>query len=552
MHAIDHSHRGIARRIGRDAAPDRPRARPAAAATLLAVTAALAAPASAQPFANAKNASSNYTNASLAPRGACEQLASFKTDELVSIAARPIAAEGASPAHCRVSGTLAPEIAFEVNLPQLWNGRLYMIGNGGLAGEGPDDPGRAAQRGSALANGFAMASTNTGHDARKEPSGTFVLSNPQKAVDYAHRAVHLTAVTAKAVANEYYAKPVERAYWNSCSNGGRQGLIEAQRYPQDFDGIVANAPWVEQTGFTVGALWNQRAVTQNPLSADELALVAKQVMAKCDAVDGLADGLIDDPRNCAFDPARDVPSCPAAGDSGECLTPGQADTVAKIYGGVVSGGKPWFPGFMLGSEALVTGPNGTASGWTNLIVPGQPGAKPADFGLAEGVMRYLVFTPPRPDYDTGTFDFDRDVGMLDRWGKLANANDPDLAKFRDRGGKVLMTYGWADAILQPLMGVDYYERAVAKNGPKTTDFLRLFMVPGMAHCAGGLGPDQNDAVTAVIDWVETGAAPDSLVASKIVGGRVVRSRPLCPYPQVARYRGEGSIDDAANFRCVAP
>ncbi len=219
----------------------------------------------------------------------------------------------------------------------------------------------------------------------------------------------------------------------------------------------------------------------------------------------------------------------------------------------MSGGKPWFPGFMLGSEALVTGPNGsTASGWTNLIVPGQPDAKPADFGLAEGVLRYLVFTPPQPDYDFRRFDFDRDVGLLDRWGKLANANDPDLSKFRARGGKLLMTYGWSDAILQPLMGVSYYERAVEKNGPNTTDFFRLFMIPGMAHCAGGVGPDQNDAVTAVVDWVERGVAPDSIVASKLVDGKAVRSRPLCPYPQVARYRGEGSVDDAANFRCVTP
>ena len=278
--------------------------------------ATLSAPAGAQPFANAKSSRSGYTSAAFAPRGTCEALAGFRANELVvdervGVAARAIAADGATPEHCRVSGTLSPEIAFEVNLPARWNGRLYMIGNGGLAGEAPDDPGRAAQRVSALAHGFVMASTNTGHDARKEPSGTFVLSNPQKAVDYAYRAVHVTAVTAKAVANAYYAKPVDRAYWNSCSNGGRQGLIEAQRYPEDFDGIVANAPWVEQTGFIVGALWNQRAVTDNPLSADKVALVAKHVMATCDAVDGLTDGLIDDPRNCAFDPARDVPSCPA-------------------------------------------------------------------------------------------------------------------------------------------------------------------------------------------------------------------------------------------------
>ena len=208
---------------------------------------------------------------------------------------------------------------------------------------------------------------------------------------------------------------------------------------------------------------------------------------------------------------------------------------------------------MYGSEAMGPGPSGTAaSGWLNLIVSRQADAKPADFSLAESTMKYLVFPQPKPDYDFRTFDFDRDISQLDRWGKLANANDPDLSGFNKRGGKLLMTYGWADAILQPLMGVKYFEQAVAKNGPKTTEFFRLFMVPGMAHCGGGVGPDRNDAVTAVIDWVEKGKAPDSLLASKVTGGQVVRTRPLCPYPQVARYKGQGSVDEAVNFSCVAP
>jgi feruloyl esterase len=186
----------------------------------------------------------------------------------------------------------------------------------------------------------------------------------------------------------------------------------------------------------------------------------------------------------------------------------------------------------------------------NVIVAAQAEAKPADFNLAEGTMRYLVFTPPKSDYDYRTFNFDRDTGLLDAWGKLANANNPDLSSFNRRGGKLLMTYGWADSILMPMMGVNYYERAVAANGPRTRDFFRLFMVPGMAHCGGGIGPDRNDAVTAVIDWVESAKAPDSIVASKVTNGKVVRTRPLCPYPQVARYSGNGSIDDASNFHCV--
>jgi hypothetical protein len=507
-----------------------------------------------QAFANVENAAVDYRQADAEPRITCDRLAAaFKSKEVAEIRASLIPAAAPVPAHCRVSGVLKPEIGFEVSLPTKWNRRFYMIGNGGHAGEAPDDPGRAAQRSAALEHGFVIASTNTGHDARREPRATFVLSNPQKAVDYAYRAVHLTATTAKAIAERYYSTSVARSYWNSCSNGGRQGLIEAQRYPKDFDGIVANAPWVDQTGFTIGAMWNQRALAEAPVPAEKLALVASRVMAVCDGIDGLVDGLIDDPRRCQFDPARDVPGCPAGTDGVDCLTAAQAGALKKIYGGVVSGGQRFFPGFMYGSEAVSAGPGGTmVSGWTNLITPGASGDKPADFSLAESTMKYLVFTPPNADYDPRTFDFDRDTGLLDAWGRLANAKDPNLSAFRKRGGKLLMTYGWADSILMPLMGVNYYERATAVNGPGTAEFFRLFMIPGMAHCGGGVGPDRHDPVSAVIDWVEKGKAPESLIASKVVNGQVVRTRPLCPYPQVARYRGEGSIDDAANFRCVAP
>jgi feruloyl esterase len=504
----------------------------------------------AQPFAEAPRALVDYTRADIVPRVSCESLATFKADGLVQVQAKSIPAAANAPAHCRVSGIITPEIAFEVNLPAMWNGRFYMIGNGGHAGESPDDANRAGQRAAALKNGFAMASTNTGHDSRKEPGATFVLSNPQKAVDYAYRAVHESAALGKRITAAYYAKPPSFAYWNSCSNGGRQGLIEAQRYPEDFDGIIANAPWVSQTGFTIGALWNQRALDEAPLSADKLALVARSVMNKCDAGDGVADGLINDPRTCRFDPLRDVPACAQGQDTGSCLTAAQAGAVAKIYSGPVSNGRPLFPGFMPGSEAVTTNAAGAAtSGWSNMIVPAQPGRSAADFSLAESTMKYLVFSPPRPDYDYRTFDFDRDAALLERWGKLVNADNPDLSAFRKRGGKLLMTYGWADSILQPMMGIDYYERALKTNGSGTPDFFRLFMMPGMAHCSGGAGPDQHDPVTAMIDWVEKGKAPDTITASKVVNNTVVRTRPLCPYPQVARYTGTGSVDDAANFRC---
>jgi len=517
--------------------------------------AALAAPAHGQAFADLKSALVDYSKSDQEPRKACEALGQFKSKEIAQITAVNVAASAVAPAHCNVSGTLAPEIAFEVSLPAKWNGRFYMIGNGGHAGESLDDPGRVAQKNQALQLGFAFAQTNTGHDARKEPGGSFVLSNPQKAIDYAWRAVHLTATTSKDITKDYYGKPASKSYWNSCSNGGRQGLLEAQRFPEDFDGIVANAPWVDQTGFSIGAMWNQKAITGSGVTPGKLETVAEKVMNKCDAIDGLKDGLIDDPRKCDFNPARDVPACSAGADaSADCLTPGQADAIAKVYSGPISNGKPFFPGFMPGSEAVMPlFGAGTGSGWLNVIVANEPAnAKPADFNLAENTMRYLVPTPPKPDWDYTTFNYDTDVKVVEAWSRLADAKNPDLSKFKKRGGKLLMTYGWADTILQPMMGVNYYEQATAKNGADTPDFFRLFMVPGMAHCGGGVGPDRNDAVTAMINWVEKGQAPSTIIASRVVNGEVVRTRPLCAYPQVARYTGTGSIDDASNFKCVAP
>ena len=519
----------------------------------IASAALCAVPASAQAFSEVKSALVNYAQADLIPRKECGALGSFKSKEIAEIKATAMPADATSPIHCRVTGLLSPEIAFEVSLPAKWNGRFYMIGNGGHAGESLDDAGRASQRSAALQLGFAFAQTNTGHDSRKEPGGTFVLSNPQKAIDYAYRAVHLTAVTTKDITKDYYGKAIAYSYWNSCSNGGRQGLIEAQRYPDDFDGIVANAPWADQTGFTIGAMWNQKALSEAPGTAAKLPLVAEKVMAKCDAIDGLKDGLIDDPRKCNFNPAVDAPACRAGTDAPDCLSAAQAAAVAKIYSGPVSNGKPFFTGYMPGSEALIPAANGSAnSAWIGMIAGAQPEAKPADFNLAENTMRYLVFTPPNANYDYKTFDFDRDIHLLDAWSKKADAKNPDLSKFKKSGGKLLMTYGWADQILQPMMGVNYYESAVAKNGPSTTDFFRLFMVPGMGHCSGGIGPDRHDPMTAVINWVEKDKAPASMLASRVVNNQVVRTRPLCQYPKVARYSGQGSIDDAANFSCVAP
>jgi feruloyl esterase len=515
----------------------------------------VAAPAvQAQAFSEATQSPVVYTRATQVPKRGCAELGKFRGRDVIAVQATEVPASVATPAYCRVTGTIAPEVAFEVALPLKWNGRFYMIGNGGHAGESLEDPGRTSQRDAALALGFAFAQTNTGHDSRKEPGGTFVLSNPKKATDYAYRAVHVTTTTAKDIVNRFYGRKAERAYWNSCSNGGRQGLIEAQRYPGDFDGILANAPWVDQAGFTLGAIWNQQAVMAAPLTAGKLATVARHVMERCDTVDGIKDGVIDDPRQCDFDARRDVPSCTGGGDADSCLTAAQAEAVWKIHTGPVnSQGKSLFPGFMPGSEAVIAGATGTASSaWMGMLVPAQSGAKPAVFNLGENTLRYLALTPPQPEYDTGTFDFDQDVRLLDAWAKKANATSTNLDKLRRRGGKVLMTYGWADQILQPMMGVNYYEALLKRYGSKTGDFARLFMVPGMTHCSGGYGTDRFDAMTALINWVEAGKAPESLAASRVVDNQVVRTKPLCPYPQVARFRGMGDVNDASAYRCGVP
>jgi hypothetical protein len=516
--------------------------------------------AQAQVFTDAGHGLVDYSKSELAPSRSCDAIGRYKSHEIVALRAVEVAADSktSTPAFCRVTGTLSPEIAFEVGLPDHWNGRFYMIGNGGHAGESLEDPGRVSQRNRALQLGFAFAQTNTGHDTHKEPGASFVMSNPHKAIDYAYRAVHLTTVTAKAITARYYAKAPTRSYWNSCSNGGRQGLIEAQRYPLDYDGVVANAPWVSQTGFTIGAMWNQKAVTAAPLTPAKLTLLAEKVIARCDAIDGVRDGLIDDPRKCDFDARRDIPACPAGSDGDNCLSRAQADAVMKIYQGPSANGKPLFPGYMPGSEALIAArpaPDGgdaplPASAWMNMIVPSQPGGKSADFNLAENTMRYLVHVPPQPDYDYTTFDFDHDAHMLDAWSRKVDANNPDLSHFRKHGGKLLMTYGWADQVLQPMMGVSYYEAAVARNGPRTDEFFRLFMVPGMTHCSGGNGTDRFDPMTALVDWVERNQPPQVLHAAHVVDNKAVRTRPLCPYPQVARYSGSGSIDDEASFHCT--
>jgi tannase/feruloyl esterase len=471
------------------------------------------------------------------PRAACATLVALTGYEFSIVTATPIAASAEAPEYCRVIGQIQPEIRFEVSLPASWNGRLYVFGNGGYAGESLDAPGRVANVRRGITRGFAVAQMNTGHDAGVEPLGSFA-ANSQKFLDYAYRGLHVTVLTAKKILQTYYDGTLRHSYFDGCSTGGRQGLIAAQRFPEDFDGIVNGAPVLDFSGTMIDYASNQRALKAAPIAAEKLKILAEAVAGKCDAVDGLKDGLIDDPRACAFKPSADLPKCAGDVDGPSCFTPTQIATVETIYGGVKRSGAEFFPGWPLGAE----------NAWTPWFVGGQQG--PVQIAFGETFFKYMAFGRPNTAYDWLTFNVDADLDKI-QWARtVLDATDPDLSRFKTRGGKIVSYFGWADPALNPMMGIKYYESVTQKMGPSTTDFYRLFMVPGMYHCSGGTGVSTFDALTPLVEWVEKGVAPRAIVGSRLVDGKVVRTRPLCPYPQVAQHTGTGSIDEAASFSCA--
>jgi feruloyl esterase len=479
------------------------------------------------------------------PSIGCGDLRSLTNFEIAIATALLVPATADAPEHCRVSGQILPQVGFEVGLPTQWNGRLYMFGNGGYAGEALDSAARRAIEARAMRSGYATAETDTGHSAATEPLGTFAADR-QKLLDYAFRSLHVTAEAAKMLVRSYYGGPPTRSYYEGCSTGGRQGLILAQRFPADFDGIVVGAPVLNFSGTMMAYANDVQALRAAPIPAAKLPLLASKIYAQCDEKDGLQDGLIDDPRRCGFQPSRDLPKCDG-GDQPGCFTAGQIAALEKIYGDVTSQGKRIFPGWPVGAE--IAGPNGR-SGWDPWFV--SDAGPTTDAAFSEAFFRYLASPKPDPAYDLSQFNLDRDPPRLEAIHQVLDATDPDLTRFEQRGGKILMYFGWADPALNPLMGVEYYEQVSQRMGARTPGFFRLFMVPGMFHCNGGVGADTFDKLGPLADWVEHGAAPDAIPASRVVGGKVVRTRPLCAYPDVARYKGSGSIDDAANFACVKP
>ena len=483
---------------------------------------------------------------------ACGELRALTNADFSVTSATIIPASSSAPGHCRVRLMFQPELNIEVNLPTAWNTRLYMFGNGGWAGETFDNAGRANHRARGLKAGFVTAATDTGHSAATEPGASFAL-NRQKLLDYGFRSLHLTAETAKLLARTYYGNGPSKSYYEGCSQGGRQGLTLAQRFPNDFDGIVAGAPGLYQTGTHLSRAYWMQGMNDNPVPAAKLDLLAKRVYEQCDAKDGLKDGLIDDPRRCDFKPARDLPRCTAGADQPDCFTAGQIKSLERIYGDVMSHGQRFFPGWPVGAE--VAGPSGQ-SGWIGQEVngPNGPGAW-TTYGY--NFIRFVLpgmKVDPDPMRAFREFDLDKYTALpqVEDAHQIIDANDPDLSAFRRHGGKLLMYFGWADPQLNAMLGVEYYEQVLSRMGSSTTDFFRLFMVPGMFHCGGGVGTSVFDAATPLVHWVEAGNAPQRIEASRLQGGQVVRTRPLCPYPQVARYSGTGSSDDAANFTCVKP
>jgi feruloyl esterase len=445
----------------------------------------------------------------------------------------PAAPPPMAPAHCRVAAVLTPSadshIEVEFWLPAAdWNGKFEAVGNGGFAGV-ISFPAMAA----ALREGYAAASTDTGH---KGGSAIFAMGHSEKYVDFAWRSVHEMTVKAKALINEYYGRPARLSYWNGCSTGGRQGLKEAQRFPEDFDAILAGAPANYEThlhAWTVEVGMAAIKGNENILPASKMPIINKAVLAACDSLDKVKDGLLNDPRKCGFDPGTLL--CKGSDTEG-CLTADQVAAVKRIYAPAkFKNGELIFPSFEPGSEMA----------WASVV----SNAAPPQIGV--DTFEYLTYADPH--WDWHNFDLDRDTLAADkRDDGVIDAIDPDLSKFKAHGGKLLMYHGWNDTAIAPENSINYYSSVLKKMGSKQEDWYRLFMVPGMQHCGGGPGPNQFNAIAALERWRESGTAPDRLVANHVTGTTVDMSRPLCPYPQVAVYKGTGSINDAANFSCKAP
>lgn len=452
-------------------------------------------------------------------------------------------------AFCRVEAFSAPSsdshIGLEVWFPVAsnWNGKFLAAGNPGFIGSLS-----SAGLAQIMQRGYVAAGTDTGHvDAGFE----WAIGHPEKWADWGYRAVHEMAVLTKQLAQAYYGKPIKHSYWNSCHNGGNQGLNEAQRYPDDFDGIVAGDPAFFISHLQPGSLYLSWVALKDGVNGPsyippaKLAAINKAAIAACDANDGLADELIEDPSRCKFDPA--TIQCKGA-DADSCLTAGQVDTVRKIYAGAkFKDGTPIYTGFERGSEMA----------WAFMI-------EKEPFSVNTNYFKGMVFQDP--NWDFRTFDVDRDTRLaIERTSKYVDANNPDLSAFKKSKGKIIMVSSWNSLALPPRQLMEYYKSVEkAMGGPeKTNDFARLFAVPGSGGCPGFMSNVGDfDAYAAIEKWVEKGEAPEKIIYSHRTSnngsagmtnpGKVYRTRPVCAYPKVSKYNGSGDINEAANFHCADP
>ncbi len=441
------------------------------------------------------------------------------------------------PAFCRIAVTLTPtadsDIRSEIWLPASgWNGKFLVVGNGGWAGN-LSYPNMAES----LAAGYATASTDTGHANDGSPAASFAYKHPEKMLDFGWRALHETTVTGKSLIKTFYGTATQASIYNGCSTGGRQGMNAVQKFPMDFDGAIVGAPVNPMTRLHAGSLYNSIFAHKDPanyIPPEKYPMIHKAVIDACDSLDGVKDGLIENPMACHWSPK--ALQCKAA-DGPSCLTAAQVEMVNTIYGGAINPRtrEQVFPGWERGSELgfRVT-------------------AGPEPEGPAVGTFRYVVFQ--NPEWDWRTLNYDTDIALADKMGAAQiDAIATDLSPFFSHGGKLLMFHGWADPNVAPRNTINYYNRVLQTMGgeARVSESIRLFMAPGMGHCGGGEGPNTFDRVGTMVQWLSTGKAPTQMIASHSTDGKVDRTRPLCPYPQVARYKGSGSIDEAANFSCVA-
>jgi feruloyl esterase len=488
----------------------------------------------------AAQASTGLPAGASAPVGASAECASLISLQLPDVKIEKAAAVAGGvtaaikDAHCAVEGTVGREIRFRLLLPAQWNGKFMMGGGGGFVGIVDN------QAMSSINLGYATVGTDTGHQGAPT-TAAWALNNVERQVNFGHVGVHRVAEAAKAIIRHHYGAPIARSYFNGCSNGGRQALMEAQRYPDDFDGIIAGAPALEFTAIgaqfikDIKALYPDPRNTSTPaFTAATLKSVESQIVEKCDALDGVTDGLLEDPRRCGIDVNT------LAG-----LTASQKQVLAAIYAETRNRDGVIYPAQPVGSEG---DPNAWA-GWIvgpNKLVLSLQKLPSLRFAFGTEMFKYFIFNDPKWDYSTYDFStFTQDVALP---STFLNAANPDLDAFKARNGKLIIWHGWSDAALSALGTIKYVD-AVRARDSSSDGYLRTFLMPGVLHCQGGPGPDRADWIGALENWVEKGVAPDRVIAAKNEGGKVVRTRPLCAYPLRAVYNGSGSIDDEKNFTC---